>query len=73
MQYLVINNNKNGLYSYADKYRLFDDRRAAITHFCEIGGEEECFGISLSDKVGVATIQKSGLIDVTFLPIQTQA
>lgn len=73
MQYLVINNNKNGLYSYADQYQLFNDREAAITHFCEIGGERDSFGIGLSTRVGVGSIQKSGLIDVTFLPIETQS
>jgi hypothetical protein len=72
MHYLVVNNNKNGLYSFAEQYQIFEKREDAIRHFVEIGGEEECWGMGLSEKVGVASIQKAGLIDVMFMPIEVQ-
>lgn len=71
-QYLVVNNNKNGLYSFADQYQVFENRADAIRHFVEIGGEEDSWGMGLSDKAGVAAIQKAGLIDLMFMPIEVQ-
>ena len=72
MHYLVVNNNKNGLYSFAEQYQVFENREDAVAHFVEIGGEEEVMGMGLSKKVGSASIQKSGLIDVMFMPIEVQ-
>jgi hypothetical protein len=72
MHYLVVNNNKNGLYSFAEQFQIFEDREDAIRHFVEIGGEEDSWGMGLSKKVGVASIQKAGLIDVMFMPIEVQ-
>lgn len=72
IHYLVVNNNKNGLYSYAEQYQIFAKREDAISHFVTIGGEEHLLGIDLSTKVGVASIQKAGLIDVMFMPIKVQ-
>ncbi len=70
LQYLVINNNKNGLYTFDEQYQIFENRDDAIKHFVEIGGDDK--GMSLSVKAGLATIQKGGLIDLTFLPIKIQ-
>lgn len=70
MKYLVINNSKNGLYTYAQQYQLFDKRNDAVLHFKAIGGEDWPF--ELSKTPGIASISKSGLIDVTFMPIISQ-
>jgi hypothetical protein len=70
MQYLVINNSKNGLYSIVEQYQLFDDREEASRHYFEIGGDSGW--ISLSDKPGMASMTRSGLIDVLFIPIVSE-
>jgi hypothetical protein len=67
MQYLVINNSKNASLSIAEQYRLFDDREEASRYYFEIGGESGYF--SLSDKPGLASMTRSGLTDVLFIPI----
>lgn len=68
MQYLVINNSKNGIYSVADQYSLFNDRDAAIEHFKTIGWTDD-WGMGVSDKPGIASMLKCGLIDIMFIPI----
>ena len=74
MKYLVINNSKSQLLSFAEQYQLFDDRDKAIKCFVDFGGEECAWGMSLSNKPGVASIQKGGEadLDLTFMPILTQ-
>lgn len=68
MQYLVINNNKNAICSFADQYQLFNDREEAIKQFVKIGGDANAWGMGLSDTPGTASVQKGGDIDVMFLP-----
>ena len=70
--YLVVNNNKNGIYSFKEQFQIFEKRKDAVDYFVTIGGEEDTFGITLSDTVGMASIQKCGLIDLMFLPIEIQ-
>jgi hypothetical protein len=72
LHYLVINNNKNGLYSFSEQFQIFAKRADAIKHFVEIGGYEIHDGMRLSNKCGQASIQRSGLIDLTFLPLLLQ-
>jgi len=72
IQYLVVNNNKNGLYSFDEQYQVFANRQDAIDHFVTIGGEENSWGMGLSDTVGIASIQQSGVIDLMFMPIEVQ-
>jgi hypothetical protein len=70
MKYLVVNNSKNGLYSIAQQYQLFDDREEAKLHYRTIGGETDLVG--LSSKPGMASMTKCGLIDVLFIPMTSK-
>lgn len=76
IQYLVINNNKDKMRSYAERFQVFVDREAAVEHFISIGGEEDPMGMGmgLSNKPGVASVQLGGAkdVDVMFMPILVQ-
>lgn len=70
MQYLVINNSKNGLYSIAEQYQLFDKQSDAELHYRTIGGDTDMIG--LSKIPGVASMTRSGLIDVLYIPMASK-
>ena len=74
IHYLVLNNSKNDHRPYAEKYRVFNNRDAAVNAFTEAGGDANNFGMGLSERVGIASIQKGGVknLDLLFMPIEIQ-
>lgn len=69
MHYLVVDNHRSKLLSFAEQYRLFTSKDAALEHATNCGFEDD-FGIGVSDQSGRATQYKCGDVDVTILPLE---
>lgn len=69
LNYLVANNNRDSLQSYAEQYQVFANRGDAIEHYKSIGGKEIA---ELSDQPGNPSIYECGDVDVLFMPIYIQ-
>lgn len=70
MKYLVVDNSKgwHQPMSYKDQYRLFTDKVKALEYAITLGFED-VLGSGVKDKVGMASIYRSGDIDIAIVPI----
>jgi len=66
--YLAIINNEDFLFRpFADRYRIYQDRKEMLKWVRENGWDDP-YGFGISDKPGQGTICKYGSVDILIVP-----